>query len=632
MKRIISAILTIILLLTLCPAALAAHVQRSPQKLEVNGELIDCDKYNIDGSNYFKLRDLACLLSGTGSQFNVGYDANAQAVIVTTGESYVSVDGDLVIGADRSRSAVISAQTIYIDGEKVTNLSAYNIGGNNFFKLRDLGAALGFNVDYDAASDTAIVESVGTAESRVEQFQSLLSEISAQQYAITNQKLPYDDFKQYLVDDPSSKALITQEEIEQITQSRSQKQTVTYAQAVADIDLYFKTLKYGYGAYYYYGGDAAFESAKAAVMNSIAGKSIVSVGQLGTSLSDALKFVHDGHFAFLGNSAIEAPDVRYKYYYSAPVFYAEGSRYFCMQSGEKLYYIGCSNPNISMERILTDGGKIAYGLVQFCPRTVAHTSDQINVQTESGSPKNLTVTWTQSEPFAKMAFHSSTDFQCLKENGIAYISYRSCDQKLAAEQAAYAQSGTTVKDAQLIIFDIRCNGGGGDEFSREWIYNFSGARPSVTALWSDRRTALGLFPNTYAPLGEERYIHSEIAGKIISNKTPIIILTDDLCGSSGELTLLFLKTLENTIVVGSNTSGYQLCGNVRSYSLPNTGLAFRFGASLNFIKELKNIDGIGYEPDIWCNPKTSLDAVLAMLQRYDLSDAATVNAIKDQLK
>ena len=49
----------------------------SPQKLSVNGTNVDCGKYNIDGANYFKLRDLAYMLNGTASQFDVGFDAAA---------------------------------------------------------------------------------------------------------------------------------------------------------------------------------------------------------------------------------------------------------------------------------------------------------------------------------------------------------------------------------------------------------------------------------------------------------------------------------------------------------------------------------------------------------------------------
>ena len=48
-----------------------------------------------------------------------------------------------------------------IDGVVRTDLTVYNIGGSNFFKLREMGDALGFAVDYDAETNTASVASSG---------------------------------------------------------------------------------------------------------------------------------------------------------------------------------------------------------------------------------------------------------------------------------------------------------------------------------------------------------------------------------------------------------------------------------------------------------------------------------------
>ena len=162
MKRNIAAraALTLLLVMALLapgPAALAAgpEVVRSPQKLTVDGHNVACDKYNIDGYNYFKLRDLACLLAGTGSEFSVGYDDARGAMIVETGKRYTKQAGDLELGPDKSASAVVSTQTLEIDGAVRGDLSAFNIGGYNFFKLQELGPALGFDVRYDETSNTA---------------------------------------------------------------------------------------------------------------------------------------------------------------------------------------------------------------------------------------------------------------------------------------------------------------------------------------------------------------------------------------------------------------------------------------------------------------------------------------------
>ena len=135
----------------------AGRVMLSPQNLTVDGKAAACEKYNIDDRNYFKLRDLASLLSGTGSQFEVGYDAATATVSITTGQAYTPAGTELAEGVDNSASTQPSSQTILINGEKHGELTVYNIGGSNFFQLRELGAMLGFEVDFDQNTNTAIV-------------------------------------------------------------------------------------------------------------------------------------------------------------------------------------------------------------------------------------------------------------------------------------------------------------------------------------------------------------------------------------------------------------------------------------------------------------------------------------------
>ena len=122
----------------------------------MDGEVKETEVYKIDNFNYFKLRDVAMLLNGTAAQFSVDYDNASRTVSIQTGEAYVPVGGELATGVDRSASARRSTQIITVDGA-VCKLIAYNIGGNNFFKLRELGEALGFYVDYDQAENTMLV-------------------------------------------------------------------------------------------------------------------------------------------------------------------------------------------------------------------------------------------------------------------------------------------------------------------------------------------------------------------------------------------------------------------------------------------------------------------------------------------
>ena len=134
------------------PVVLPENATAAPtnDKLEVNGTAADPTVYKINGSNYFKIRDVAALLNGTEKQFAVGYDGGKNAVTATTGQGYAKQAGDLA-GAPSggSQSAEASNDAIYVNGGKIT-AEVYKIGGSNYFKLRDLGKALNFYVGWSA--------------------------------------------------------------------------------------------------------------------------------------------------------------------------------------------------------------------------------------------------------------------------------------------------------------------------------------------------------------------------------------------------------------------------------------------------------------------------------------------------
>jgi sirohydrochlorin cobaltochelatase len=166
MKKSISILLAFLMMLACAVPGFAATDDAAAadftcvatsQNLTVNGEAKDTEVYNIDGYNYFQLRDIAALLNGTNSQFSVGYDEATRTVSVTTGEAYAPTGDELATGTDKSGTAVKSSQTVMIDGE-VADLAAYNLGGNNFFQLRELGKALKFYVHYDAETRTMQVD------------------------------------------------------------------------------------------------------------------------------------------------------------------------------------------------------------------------------------------------------------------------------------------------------------------------------------------------------------------------------------------------------------------------------------------------------------------------------------------
>ncbi|MDR2295386.1 MAG: leucine-rich repeat protein [Clostridiales Family XIII bacterium] len=123
----------------------------------VNGASVAFDAYNIDGSNHFKLRDLAYALNGSAKQFEVEYDGASNAITLTSGAAYAPVGGEMAGKGAGNKQATPTASKTILDG-KTKNLTAYNIDGNNYFKLRDIGEALDFGVEWDGAQNAIVID------------------------------------------------------------------------------------------------------------------------------------------------------------------------------------------------------------------------------------------------------------------------------------------------------------------------------------------------------------------------------------------------------------------------------------------------------------------------------------------
>jgi len=152
MKKTLALTLALAMCLTALalPANAADTVTAQPtaSTVYINGTAVAFEAYTIAGSNYFKLRDLAYALGGTAKQFAVGYDEATKAVTLTSGGGYTAVGSEMAKGDGKAKTASPTQSKIYLDGRELS-LTVYNIGGSNFFKLRDLMEVLNVYVGYD---------------------------------------------------------------------------------------------------------------------------------------------------------------------------------------------------------------------------------------------------------------------------------------------------------------------------------------------------------------------------------------------------------------------------------------------------------------------------------------------------
>ena len=165
MRKLYSAILALAICLTLlAPGAAASEETYSAMATNdaivlsnstdlPDAHLVHPAVYKIEGSNYFRLRDLAMLLRDSERQFAVDYDAQTRTVTLRPGQPYAPVGGELSGVAAAQTDALPSNDAVCIDCETLA-LTVYKIDGANYFKLRDLGRALDFFVGYDGATQT----------------------------------------------------------------------------------------------------------------------------------------------------------------------------------------------------------------------------------------------------------------------------------------------------------------------------------------------------------------------------------------------------------------------------------------------------------------------------------------------
>ncbi len=133
-------------------------VSTSVVPVRINKTVTYIQAYNIGYNNYFKIRDLAAALTKTSARFEAEYDSLQGAVILTSGKEYTPVGGELIVQTTAERrEAILSTANVYLDGTAF-NAYAFNIGDNNYIKLRDIAAAMDISVDYDAATGTIIID------------------------------------------------------------------------------------------------------------------------------------------------------------------------------------------------------------------------------------------------------------------------------------------------------------------------------------------------------------------------------------------------------------------------------------------------------------------------------------------
>lgn len=130
------------------------------QNIDIDGKSVQFKTYAVvapDGkggtleTNYVKLRDVAYAMDGTASQFNVDWDGD---VLIVPHSAYTPNGSEMNTPFAGDRAYTEAASATKVNGTVVPFSAIYltddNNGGYTYYKLRDLGQVLGFDVSWSA--------------------------------------------------------------------------------------------------------------------------------------------------------------------------------------------------------------------------------------------------------------------------------------------------------------------------------------------------------------------------------------------------------------------------------------------------------------------------------------------------
>ena len=128
----------------------------SSANLVINGAATPLTAYIINELHYFKLRDIALLLDDTDKQFEIVWSAENSTAHITSGVPYTANGSELRVFAEGSRPYIPTSSNIVFNGEELA-FEVYLIDNSNYFKLRDLGDFLGFEVGWNQETRTVTI-------------------------------------------------------------------------------------------------------------------------------------------------------------------------------------------------------------------------------------------------------------------------------------------------------------------------------------------------------------------------------------------------------------------------------------------------------------------------------------------
>lgn len=490
--------------------------------------------------------------------------------------------------------------------------------------------------------------SVACAPDTIIEFQTVLTEVNALHEAQTTMTVA-DSIDKFVPVLPKTGVGFTTDELAFLTKSINSDVNVakqlTRAQAEQDVELLFRTLKYAYGPYGYFGGDKAFGAVKTAIFDDLAALgNTFEVSELISVLQERLAFIKDGHFYMNNRNIIEMQT----YFSTEELAFERDKRgYYARPDGKKQYLLsvnGDAEVESYMKLSIGSDGALTYRLGMFGDHTARTV--EVNAVFEKAA-MSLTLENVAGVPTYDFAPAYSEN----RGGAVPVVAYRDCLQHNSYED--FIGSAERLRGDPVAILDLRGNGGGSPDVANAWLnaYDPEGIAENgygvgflflkTAASFYFQARSVKYYPGVYQSPGPQteafmkgyrfggndyvRIKNSE-GLRFCEGEGLLFVLVDSRTISGGEWLLSALRTRENTVFVGTNSAGMLLGARGEDISLPNSNIRFSFGNLLLLTYDERVFEeGRGFLPDLWVSGD-ALERVQKLIEYYGLAPLANAPA------
>lgn len=469
---------------------------------------------------------------------------------------------------------------------------------------------------------------VDSTQDIVIDFAAFLEERNAAHKVQLDEKYTEEFFETYGPDFYEDLNLVSEEEAALLLSTPENDSLQTpypKADILEDVDLLFRVFKSFYGPYYY-GGDEAFEGAKARIETEInAVSDQLTLEDVIAILSKNLFFIKDRHMNIGPELLCETNKIAVHDYYVEDLwFYEDDVGYYTKKEGRKWYLssVGSDeNVNEYLKVTIDEKGQLCYLLGLTVPVDDARLSIDAITLCRGERIAGIPIAWTE---FSARAGYSLEETITVKD-GIPLLetvprplrNYSGEEEEAAQNRLRNMGKDILTQDVVIVNLNEGCGWQSLFESIDHQVHELQMFRLSKTAEQLGRRN----MPWQEGNYGE--YVVRYFSGKWGENNKLIFAVQDRGNFSATEDAIADIRSIENVVLVGGSTGGTAgpSGGTNQQMFLPRTGLPVHFGASL-MIDPGYTEDGYCFDPDIWIDPDDAVDAIYRMCQFYGISNTA----------